>query len=881
MAKNADQGMRSRLPTFFARLAIAVAVFGFSANAQIGFGGGFASSCDPVDDATSEEWCGSCGGDVCCKVGYGASGCVTSGATTTCSCIACGTLDTGAQGADQFYSDAASYRDTTESNTAVACQAQPVKCGVASSTYYIATSETVELGSDRCADALSCKTVYDQLQSVAATDSSPATCSDSIVWCGSITSASTSQWWSDHTNGELSEQPTCSDLVTCLAVNGEYWSNEQAMIDSAQDGQFVSDRQCSARNACADNEFIDNISEQGGDNNANDNTCTALDVCDTTLEFQATAPTPTSDRECQTAKVCEPDEYEYKELTSTTDRGCALVTTCDATTTYTSKAANATSNTECTPLTACLTGETEVVAETSSSDRICTTLCTPATAAGGTTQYWSNYYSSPGVVNSDYANNVWSVAPVCATLAVCSSGSGTFWSNGGSGEMEIHSSFDQYVENRVCSARSECGATQFISNGNAQVGVNNQVDNECTDGTTCSTGTYESTPLTAYADSVCSNTTTCDGTTKYETVAATPTSDATCTLATKCQNFEYESTALSVSVNRVCTSATVCDGSATYETAALTPTTNRQCSAVTACDGTSKYQTAASTSTSNTVCLDITECASDEHETLSPTSTRNRVCQPNPSCVADAFVQNDCEIGFTVKGSLPTEACAGSSCTNDECCDPNPSCSSSSFVQGACDAGYTVKPSLPTTPCTGSSCISTDCCTQNPSCVSAGFVQGDCNAGYTVKGSLPTGACTGSACTNDECCDPNPSCSSSSFVQSDCNSGATLIAPSPSTACADSTCISSECCEVVPKCYGWCATHPADWAFKCSLYQKCMGCSQCVATSSATTPTCLPDQDLFDQLLALVENEAFADVYLALNKLNVWNFDRIPSADEN
>jgi hypothetical protein len=55
--------------------------------------------------------------------------------------------------------------------------------------------------------------------------------------------------------------------------------------------------------------------------------CVDNTVC-TDDEFEATAPTSTSDRQCELATVCAVDEYETAPLTATADRECAPIPPC-------------------------------------------------------------------------------------------------------------------------------------------------------------------------------------------------------------------------------------------------------------------------------------------------------------------------------------------------------------------------------------------------------------------------------------------------------------------------------------------------------------------------------------------------------------------------
>ncbi len=123
--------------------------------------------------------------------------------------------------------------------------------------------------------------------------------------------------------------------------------------------------------------------------------CQFVKRCDFAKQFEAKAPTRTSDRVCKDLKSCSSSEYQIIPPSESTDRVCTALTPCDTATQYQltaptpltdrvcrnvtrclaseyeSKTPTSTSNRECMPITVCNQDQIEVRPPTSTSDRLC------------------------------------------------------------------------------------------------------------------------------------------------------------------------------------------------------------------------------------------------------------------------------------------------------------------------------------------------------------------------------------------------------------------------------------------------------------------------------------------------------------------------------
>src|SRR6478735_8506969 len=114
--------------------------------------------------------------------------------------------------------------------------------------------------------------------------------------------------------------------------------------------------------------------------------CQALTVC-TATEYEATAPTATTDRRCAAVTVCQPGSRETAAPTATTDRQCAPCSSgtystqtnadhCSAWTACTanqfqSTAPSAVIDRVCTAVTSCAAGTRIITSASATSDRVC------------------------------------------------------------------------------------------------------------------------------------------------------------------------------------------------------------------------------------------------------------------------------------------------------------------------------------------------------------------------------------------------------------------------------------------------------------------------------------------------------------------------------
>ena len=187
-----------------------------------------------------------------------------------------------------------------------------------------------------------------------------------------------------------------------------------------------------------------------------------------------------------------------------------------------------------------------------------------------------------------------------------------------------------------------------------------------------------------------------------------------------------------------------------------------------------------------------------------------------------------CETGV-LKGSYSSITCTSGSCTDDECCDPIPSCFSFNFEQSSCNVGTTVKSTLPTTPCADSSCTSSECCDANPSCSSSSFQQSSCDAGFTVKASLPTSNCADSSCTSSECCE------AFDCTAATCTSPSVATVNLENTGC-DCVCPAGQTC--LPTCADTNSDGVADDWFTCNPGGGYYGLLDPVLTSTCTADPC-------------------------------------------
>jgi hypothetical protein len=97
--------------------------------------------------------------------------------------------------------------------------------------------------------------------------------------------------------------------------------------------------------------------------------CTKQTQCSAT-QYEAAAPTASTDRVCKPLTTCGSSKYESQAATATSDRTCLPVKTCSAGQ-YQAALPTATTDRVCLTLTACVSDQYELQAPTATTDRVC------------------------------------------------------------------------------------------------------------------------------------------------------------------------------------------------------------------------------------------------------------------------------------------------------------------------------------------------------------------------------------------------------------------------------------------------------------------------------------------------------------------------------
>jgi len=140
--------------------------------------------------------------------------------------------------------------------------------------------------------------------------------------------------------------------------------------------------------------------------------CQALTVC-TATEYEATAPTATTDRKCAAVTVCQPGSRETAAPTATTDRQCAA---CSSGTYSTQANAGL-----CSVWTACTANQFQSTAPSAVIDRVCATL---TSCAAGTRIITSASATSDRVCQACDSGTFTTSANLnmCSNWSVCAAG---------------------------------------------------------------------------------------------------------------------------------------------------------------------------------------------------------------------------------------------------------------------------------------------------------------------------------------------------------------------------------------------------------------------------------------------------------------------------
>jgi hypothetical protein len=403
--------------------------------------------------------------------------------------------------------------------------------------------------------------------------------------------------------------PSAADCLACPA--GSYLSPGGCLeLSTCGTGQYqataptaTTDRVCATCTICTGTEY-EVVACADGDGAA-DRVCAPLTECGLG-QYQSTAPTATSDRVCATCAVCNAGQYERV--------ACAD--------------GNAPQDRVCTPLTSCTAGQYESAAPTATTDRGCSACATCS----------ASQYESAACADGNAAQN-----RACAPLTHC-----------GTGHYE--SVAPTATTDRVCSeCVMICGAGMYeaaaCANGDAPqdrvcatcdglcVNCNGPTSAECT---ACGPGFYHDggscVPLTPCGEG------------QYESVAPTSTSDRVCSpCAPECGAGTYERVACADGnspQDRVCEALTDC-AEGQYESAAPTEASDRVCSACTACAA-GQYETMAcadGNASQNRVCKALTDCIVGQYESVPPTATSNRACSACTVCAPDQYDASPCADG--------------------------------------------------------------------------------------------------------------------------------------------------------------------------------------------------------------------------------------------
>lgn len=249
----------------------------------------------------------------------------------------------------------------------------------------------------------------------------------------------------------------------------------------------------------------------------------------------------------------------------------------------------------------------------------------------------------------------WDNSPTCGTLATCLHTQR--WTN----SMEMNS-FDmnkkQYKADRVCATRAGCDATEYLNNFDdvraakdtaGDWKTNNVAANDCQQLTTCSATTQfviaqpqvrqlgwgekcsetdcgGNTDTTKCGEQNCYGCEKCYG----EGVAI---SQRYCgTASAPCGTTEFEEVMLTATSNRRCTPWEVCefDVNNEYEIRAPNATHDRVCTLTTLCDPSSEFMALESTEFADRDCDPLTVCDETQVETTMPTDTTDRNCTTRP-----------------------------------------------------------------------------------------------------------------------------------------------------------------------------------------------------------------------------------------------------------
>ncbi|MBD52832.1 MAG: hypothetical protein CL450_06000, partial [Acidimicrobiaceae bacterium] len=205
-------------------------------------------------------------------------------------------------------------------------------------------------------------------------------------------------------------------------------------------------------------------------------------------QYESSAPTDTTDRECADLTVCRNgEEYESKAPAEKTDRECTPLRTCPADTMYESKAPTPTTDRQCEYLTECGTQKDGTTTRLQGTAPGTCAACDSGSWAAVGRDNCTEAFTDCGMQKDGTTTRLQGASTTApGTCAACESGS---WAAVGSDE---------------CADLTVCGGSQYESKAPTAT-----ADRECANLTVCSAGKYESKAPTDTTDRECENHTVC------------------------------------------------------------------------------------------------------------------------------------------------------------------------------------------------------------------------------------------------------------------------------------------------------------------------------------------------------------------------------------
>lgn len=283
--------------------------------------------------------------------------------------------------------------------------------------------------------------------------------------------------------------------------------------------------------------------------------CRDLSTCTLGVTYERAAPTQSTDRDCQPVRECTVGLYSTAEPTVSTDRVCADCNRACASNEYESTACTPTSNRQCFRITPpCDTRlEYEAQAPNATHDRVCNQIsdCTPSEFETGAPTSTSDR-ACQAVAVCDPAVQFELEPPTSTTNRICSNFTNC-------GPTEWASFFGNETSDRVCDQLTAC----FPRFEYESAGPTATSDRECTPLVTCTSPfSFESVPPTPTSQRLCQPVTQCRSPVEYEVSPATPTTDSVCGIVSPCPIGQYILQNATTSSNTVCTHCTRCPGRA-------------------------------------------------------------------------------------------------------------------------------------------------------------------------------------------------------------------------------------------------------------------------------------------------------------------------------